>query len=106
MYTSHGHPIPGTPVDEGDPPEKARCGAIKFRCPVCVGEARKVQLQAQIDKIEEIFRLVEEGVLGDQGSSEPDYWSWPIVQADKLPEWMTKQQQLYGEVRLYAGSLH
>lgn len=38
MYTSHGHQIPGTPV-EGDVPARARCGGISL-CVSCSVEAR------------------------------------------------------------------
>lgn len=37
MYTSHGHQIPGTPV-EGPPRDKARCGGPGL-CTTCSSEA-------------------------------------------------------------------
>ena len=38
MYTSHGHHIPGTPVEAETPETKSRCGG-PGRCTVCSREA-------------------------------------------------------------------
>ena len=36
-YTRHGHPIPGTPVPDGPPPVRARCGGPRI-CQQCALE--------------------------------------------------------------------
>lgn len=38
MWTQHGHQIPGTPVEEGERPPRARCGGIGV-CAACAMDA-------------------------------------------------------------------
>lgn len=50
-FTSHGHYIPGTPVTNDPPENRARCGGVKI-CRKCNEEAVTV-LEAQLKKLRE-----------------------------------------------------
>ncbi|QEQ93558.1 hypothetical protein SEA_GIRLPOWER_59 [Streptomyces phage GirlPower] len=39
-YTSHGHAIPGSPVEKGPKPDAARCGGLTI-CPRCRAEVKE-----------------------------------------------------------------
>ncbi|WPJ30594.1 hypothetical protein [Streptomyces phage Psst1] len=39
-YTSHGHPIPGSPTEKGPKPDATRCGGLQS-CPRCQAEAQE-----------------------------------------------------------------
>lgn len=60
-YTSHGHHIPGSPVDAGDAPPKARCGGPGL-CGVCTAQRDTWQIEAE--------RL---GVLADLDNALPQH---------------------------------
>lgn len=60
-YTSHGHHIPGSPVDSGDAPPKARCGGPRL-CGVCTSQSDLWQQEAE--------RL---GVLEDLDAAAPQH---------------------------------
>ncbi|QDM56566.1 hypothetical protein SEA_ESKETIT_65 [Streptomyces phage Esketit] len=39
-YTSHGHEIPGSPVEKGPKPDATQCGGPRF-CPRCRAEVKE-----------------------------------------------------------------
>lgn len=48
-----------------------------------------------------IHALVLDGVLGLELCPEPNYWHWPVLKPDLLPDQFTQDYLNYGEVRLY-----
>ena len=51
--------------------------------------------------IDEIYLLVEQGVLDREQCPERNYWHWPILKPDELPKRFKFDQVNYGEVRWY-----
>lgn len=39
------------------------------------------------------------GVLGNENTGDPDYWSWQVLQPDKLPEQLQQDYKDFGEIR-------
>ena len=60
-YTSHGHHIPGSPVDPGDAPPSARCGGPGL-CGVCTSQSDLWRQEAE--------RI---GVLNDLDAAAPQH---------------------------------
>jgi hypothetical protein len=44
-------------------------------------------------RIDIIRDLVQEGVLGPELCPDPDYWHWPVLRADLVPESL----EVYGD---------
>lgn len=42
MYTTHGHQIPGTPVDPNTPAKEVRCGGVRI-CSVCFEQTKQAE---------------------------------------------------------------
>lgn len=53
----------------------------------------------QTSTIEEIRRLEKAGVLGWEQCPEPDYWHWPVLKENELPERFREMYEAYGEIR-------
>lgn len=59
MYTTHGHQIPGTPVEGEKPKSVARCSAF-FGCPQCQAESAKAYKNSPKGKIDAIKDIMDE----------------------------------------------
>lgn len=51
--------------------------------------------------IDEIWKAVEDGVLGSEQCPDPDYWHWPVKEPKKLSDRLAAIYIVYGEVRWY-----
>lgn len=61
-------------------------------------ETEPSTFRAQLAAVDE---LVKVGILGSEYCPEPLYVSWPVIDSDKLPGWLTGNYRTYGEIRLY-----
>lgn len=52
-------------------------------------------------QLKEINQLVEDGVLGPELMPEEKYLEWPILQADKVPQWLSRNHPSTSTVRWY-----
>ena len=48
-----------------------------------------------------INELVDSGILGSEQCPDPNYWHWPVLQPDRLPDWIRSNYNHYGEIRFY-----
>ena len=51
--------------------------------------------------VQAIKALVEDGVLGEELCPNQDYWHWPVIRPEDLPEWIEPNYKKYGEIRHY-----
>lgn len=75
MYTTHGHQIPGTPVELPEPPSKARCGGFAF-CSVCKDDLAKGIRQQQVAQAREEIEALQEYILVEVIDDVKNLQSW------------------------------
>lgn len=54
--------------------------------------------------INEIRMLEKSGILGPEGCPEQDFWRWPVVKPDELPEKFRWCYNMWNEIRWYGHS--
>lgn len=57
--------------------------------------------ERMIQKVDELRRLEEEGVLGYELCPAERYWHWPVDKPADLPEHLRAIYEQYGEMRHY-----
>ena len=45
--------------------------------------------------------LIEAGIVGREQCPEEDYWSWPVLKPEELPNDLRMIYTRYGEIRWY-----
>lgn len=50
-----------------------------------------------------VKELIGEGILGAEECPNPDYWHWPVLDEERLPEWLKANYETYDEIRWYGG---
>lgn len=56
---------------------------------------------SELGRLQKIRLLEAAGILGDELCPEPDYWHWPVLKPEELPEDFKQDFDSYREVRLY-----
>lgn len=54
-----------------------------------------------MSKIDDIQKLIEEGVLGPEECPTEHFWHWPVLQLRKLPDKLMDNFMTYKEIRWY-----
>jgi hypothetical protein len=54
-----------------------------------------------VSKLDIIDNLLGMGILGNEDTGDPEYWSWKVLKPDQLPDSFIQEYLNWGEIRYY-----